>query len=279
MPLKSCFALCGSTDFTKRSIGGADSSFQCSLYYNSGEFSSELAGVVLQKLRDAYSHFSSVTNSDNTYHGVRVVVVGTDDGRADGVSNNGLIIVRNSSSYSSFDSAAPASSNANIWVHALACFFSLAATDSTFLFDAGWSEYLTTNFFLFEARKEGEAQQRVRLDLLSRTLDFYPAQTLAQAHRSRKNEQAVFFNKGAYVFLMLEYVIGEAAFDSVTRKLYHDFRNTPITLSEFQQLCEEAYRFTPWLVFQRVDLSNRFPRTDSWNGSRTNEQRELFNES
>jgi tetratricopeptide (TPR) repeat protein len=276
MSLKSCFLLCGSTEFTKRSIKSADSSFQFSLYYNPGKFSNELAGVVLRQLRDAYSCFSSVTIPDNTYDGVRIVVVGTDDGRAEWFSNNGLIIVRNSYSYFPVDSVALTSSNRNKWVHELACFFSLAATDSTFLFDAGWSEYLTAKFFLLEAEKDKEAQQQVRLDLLSRTLDFYPAQTPAQDHRSRKNEQAVYFNKGAYVFLMLEYVIGEAAFDSVTRELYHNFRNTPVTLSEFQRLCEEAYGspldwfFKEWIYqtgFPELILATEFAQTNRGNYS------------
>ncbi len=276
MSLKSCFLLCGSTEFTKRSIKGVDSSFQFSLYYNPGEFSNEFAGAVLRQLRDAYSYFSSITGPETTSAAVRVVVVGVDDGRAEWFSNNGLIVARNSYSSFSVDSAALTSPSRNKWVHELACFFSLAATDSTFLFDAGWTEYLTAKFFLLEAGKDREAQQQVRLDLLSRTLDFYPTQTLAQGHRSRKNEQAVFFSKGAYVFLMLEYVIGEAALDSVARKLYHNFRNTPVTPSEFQQLCEEAYGspldwfFKEWIYqtgFPELILATEFAQTNRGNYS------------
>ena len=32
MPLRSCFLLCGSTEFTERSVAGADSSFRCAIY-------------------------------------------------------------------------------------------------------------------------------------------------------------------------------------------------------------------------------------------------------
>ena len=276
MSLKSCFLLCGSTEFTKRSITGPDSSFQFSLYYNTGKFSGDFAGAVLRQLRDAYSYFSSVTSTDTTSADVRVVVVGADDGHAEWVSNNGLIVARNSYSYSPVDSLALTSVYGNAWVRGLAHFFSLAATDSTFLFDAGWSEYLTTKFFLHKPGKVGEVQQQVRLDLLSRTLDFYPAQPLAHDHRSRKNEQAVYFSKGAYVFLMLEYVIGEAAFDSVARKLYHNFRNTPVTLSAFQRFCEEAYGspldwfFKEWIYqtgFPELILSVEIAQTNRGNYS------------
>ncbi len=276
MSLKSCFLLCGSTEFTKRSIIGRDSSFQYSLYYNPGKLPNEFAGTVLRQIRDAYSYFSSITKLDTTSADVRVVVVGADDGHAEWFSNNGLIVARNFYSPSSVDSAVLTSPSRNKLIRELARLFSLAATDSTYLFDAGWSEYLTTKFFLFEAGKDREAQQQTRLDLLSRTLDFYPAQTLAQDHRSRKNEQAVYFSKGGYVFLMLEYVIGEAAFDSVVRKLYHNFRDTPATLSTFQQLCEEAYGspldwfFKEWVYqtgFPELILSTEIAQTNRGNYS------------
>jgi hypothetical protein len=276
MPLKSCFVLSGSAEFTKRSITGGDSTFRCSLFYNPRKLSDEFAGTVLRQLRDAYSYFSSMTTPDTASADIRVVVVGANDVYTDWYSNNGLIIARNSYSYSSVDSIPLTSPRRNKWVHELARLFSLAATDSTFLFDAGWSEYLTTKFFLHEQWKDGEAQQQVRLDLLSRTLDFYPAQTLAQGHRSRKNEQAVYFGKGAYVFLMLEYVIGEAAFDSVARTLYHNFRNTPVTLTKFQQLCEEVYGsrldwfFKEWIYqtgFPELILSTEIVQTNRGNYS------------
>ena len=274
MPLKSCFLLCGSTELAKQPIIGEDSLFRCSLYYSPGKFSSEFAVAVVRQLRDAYAYFSSMTSLDTAFADVRIVVIGADGGRADWFSNGGLIVARNSYPYSPVDSAALSSPSRNKWVHELARLFSLAATDSTFLFDAGWSEYLTTKFFLLQAGKDAEQQQQKRLDLLSRTLDFYPAQTLAQDHRSRKNEQAVYFNKGAYVLLMLEYVMGEAAFDSVAGTLYHKFRNTPVTLSAFQRLCEEAYGspldwfFKEWVYqtgFPELILSTEIVQTNRGN--------------
>ena len=276
MPLKSCFVLCGSTEFAKRSITGRDSSNQFSLYYNPGKFSTEFALAVLNQLRDAYSYFSAVANTDTTSADVRAVIVGADDGHAEMFSNNGLIVARNSASYSPLDTLSLTSTYRKTWVHELAHLFSLAATDSTFLFEAGWTEYLTAKFFLHEAEKNGEARQHVRLDLLSSTLDFYPAQSLAQDHRSRKNEQAVYFSKGAYVFLMLEFVIGEAAFDSVARKLYRDFRRTPVTLSAFQHFCEDAYGspldwfFKEWIYqtgFPELILSTEIAQTNRGNYS------------
>ena len=276
MPLKSCFSLCASSDFLKKSATGSDSTLQFSLYYNPARFSSELADTVLQQLRDAYSFFSSITGSGEKYADIRMAVIGDDDGNVEWFSNNGLIVGRNSYLYSAVDSIALTSTIRNKWVHELTRFFRLAATDSTFLFDESWSHYLTAKFFLDEKEKNEEAQQRIRLGLLSTTLDFYPAQTLAQSHRSRKNEQAVFFGKGAYVFLMLEYVIGEEAFSAVTKKLYQNFRKTPVTISIFQQLCEEAYGspldwfFKEWIYqagFPEPILSTEITQTNRGNYS------------
>lgn len=241
MPLQSCFLFCGSTEFSTRSIATADSSFRCSLYYTPGKFSSESAVILMQQLRDAHAFFSSMAIPDSGTDDVRVVVVGDDDGQGDWYSNGSLIVARNSSAYLSADSLAWTSPEENKCVHEIASFFGLASADSTHLFDEGWSEYLTAKFFLHQAVNNAEAQQRVRLGLLSRTLDFYPSQTLAQEHRPKKNEQAVLSRKGACVFLMLEYAIGEGAFDSVVAKLYRSFKYVPISLPTFQQLCEESY--------------------------------------
>ncbi|MGA9407440.1 MAG: hypothetical protein WBW71_09945 [Bacteroidota bacterium] len=276
MDLKSCFLLCASSDFLKKSITNADSTLQFSLFYNPKRFSTELADTVLQQLRNAYSFFSSIMAPDEKYAGVRMVMIGDDDGNVEWFSNNGLIVGRNSYLYSAVDPIALTSTIKNKWVHELTRFFRLAATDSTFLFDESWSHYLTAKFFLAEMGKNEEAQQRIRLGLLSTTLDFYPAQTLAQDHRSRKNEQAVFFSKGAYVFLMLEYVIGEEAFNAVTKNLYQNFRKTPVTIPMFQQLCEEAYGspldwfFKEWVYqtgFPELILSTDIAQTNRGNYS------------
>ena len=205
-----------------------------------------------------------------------MVVIGDGDGSGTWFSNNGLIVGKNSYLYSAVDSIALTSTIKNKWVHELTRFFALAATDSTFLFDEGWSHYLEIKFFLNEKREDEEAQRRLRLGLLSTTLDFYPAQSVAQGRRSWKNEQAVFFSKGAYLFLMLEYVIGEDAFNVVTKELYENFRKAPVTLPAFQHLCEEAYGspldwfFKEWVYqvgFPELILSTEMTQTNRGNYS------------
>ncbi len=239
--LSAGFLLCASRDFVKSSIVTADSSAQLSVYASPARFDTELAAAILQQLGDAYSFFTLLTGVRQSRSSISLAIIGTDDGRAQWFSYDGVIVGRNSYAYSLFNSILLSSSQKNEWVHGLAHIFGLASTDSTFWFDEGWANYLTMKFFLRNEAKKEDAQRDVRLDLLSTTLDFYPAQALAQGRKPGKNEHAVFFKKGACIFLMLEYILGEDAFNGVTRKLYEGFTTRPITIGEFQQLCEETY--------------------------------------
>ncbi|HTY10456.1 MAG TPA: hypothetical protein VMF88_05240 [Bacteroidota bacterium] len=271
MPLSSCFVLCGSVEFARQTMTANDSSVQYSLWYDREKYPGELAAAVLRQLRDSYSWFSSIAGRDSSADGLRAVVIGTDDGSAEWSSNNGLIIARCSYQFSSADSLVLFAPARNRWVRQVARLFSLPATESTFVFEAGWSEYLAAKFFLHEAGRDDEAQQRIRLDFLSGALDFYPAQTLAQVHNSKKNERNVFYSKGAYVFLMLEYVMGETAFDAVIDRLYRDYRRTPISLETFQQLCEESYGSPLDWFFKEWFAQTGFPELLlSTNASETN---------
>jgi hypothetical protein len=272
--LSAGFLLCASRDFVKSSIATADSSVQLSLYSSPGRFDKELAAAVLQQLGDAYSFFTSLTGARQSHSKISVAIIGTDDGSAEWFSHDGVLVGRNSYAYSLFNSTLLSSSQKNEWVHGLAHVFGIAATDSTFWFDEGWANYLTMKFFLRTGAKEEEAQREARLDLFSTTLDFYPSQTLAQGRKSGKNEEAVFFKRGACIFLMLEYILGEDAFSGVTRKLYEGFTTRPITIFGFQRLCEETYGspldwfFREWVFqtgFPELILSTDVTQTNRGN--------------
>lgn len=269
LPLASCFLLCASKDFVKNTILSADSVVHISLYFDATRFDKELAEAVLQQLRDAFSFFALFTHAQQKHTDIRIVVIGTDDGHAEWFSSNGVIVGRNSFAYSVFDSTLLFSSQKNKWVHEFSHFFGAAAqrvesstADSNFWFNEGWANYLTTKYFLHKAGNDADAQRRTRLELLSTTLDFYPTQTLAQGRRSNKNESAaggLFFKKGAYVFLMLEYIIGEDAFAIVRKKMYEKFVSMPIAIAEFQQLCEEAHGSSLDWFFKEWVYQTGFP--------------------
>jgi hypothetical protein len=239
--LSAGFILCASKDLVKSTIASVDSTAQFSLYFDPARFNQELAGAVLRQLREAFSFFASFTGVHYPRSNISVAVVGADDGRTGWYFSDNIIIGRNSFAYSLYDSTILSSVQKNKWVHQLAHFFGIAATDSTFLFDEGWASYLTTKFFLYKTAGEENGQRQARLDIFSTTLDFYPSQTLAQGRSTGKNEEAVFSKRGSCVFLMLEYILGEESFRTVTRKLYEKFTVRPVTIPEFEQLCEEEY--------------------------------------
>jgi tetratricopeptide (TPR) repeat protein len=276
MPLTSCFQLCASKDFSKRVADGADSSTHISLYYDPARFSANLAGAVLHQLHDACAFYAVAANFHEQCSDLRVAMIGTDDGHATWYKRDGIIIGRNSSSYSAYDTSALLSSEMSKWVYELAGISGIAATDSSFWLSSGWSTYLAAEFFLQSAQSDPEMQRHIRLGLLSRTLEFYPAQSLGQGLNSQKNEQALFFNKGAYIFLMLEYVMGEGAFKAVVDSIVKNNRAAPLNVLSFQRLCEETYGsslewfFTEWVNrtgFPELVLSTEIIQTNRGNYS------------
>jgi len=238
--LSAGFIVCASKDLVKSSFASADST-SLSLYCDPARFNQELAGAILRQLDEAFSFFASLTGVQYPRSNISVVVIGIDDGRTGLCFSDNIIIGRSSFAYSRYDSTILSSVQKNKWVHQLAHFCGIATTDSTFLFDEGWADYLTAKFFLYKTGGDEDAQRQVRLNIFSTTLDFYPSQTLAQGRSTRKNEEAVFAKRGSCVFLMLEYILGEESFRTVTRKLYEKFTVRPVTILEFEQLCEEVY--------------------------------------
>lgn len=239
--LSAGFIVCALKDLVKSTIASADSTAQFSLYYDPSRFNQELAGAVLRQLREEFSFFAALTGVQYPRSNISVAVVGTDDGRSGWYFADNIIIGRNSFAYSLYDSTILSSVQQNKWAHQLAHFYGIAATDSTFLFDEGWASYLTAKFLLYKTAGGETAQRQARLNIFSTTLDFYPSQTLAQGRSTGKNEEAVFSRRGSCIFLMLEYILGEESFRTVTRKLYEKFIVRPVTVLEFEQLCEEVY--------------------------------------
>ncbi len=240
MPLTSCFLFLASNTLTKRNIARTDSTGDFSLYYSPGRFHGELAKSALAQIRDAYAFFAALTGHGQGHPDVQMVVLGTDDGHAGWSTIDDIILGRNSYAFSSFDSILLSSANKSPWVRQLARSFEISCPDSTLWFSDGLANYLTAKYFLSKAGHDGEDQQRARLNLLSSTLDFYPSRPLSHGKSSTKNGQAVASSRGAYVFLMIEYIIGTEIFEGVLKKMYGKFAEG-ITIPEFQRLCEEEY--------------------------------------
>ncbi|HTR80624.1 MAG TPA: hypothetical protein VMM58_03270 [Bacteroidota bacterium] len=276
VPLASCFLLCASMDLEEKVFEGADTTVRVSLYYNPNRFAPDLAAAVALQLDDAYSFYKAFTHRHQEFTNVRMAVVGAESDQADWLVTQGTIIARNSYAYTVNDTTVLLSSERSRWVHDVARMFGIAVNDSTHWFDAGWFRYLAVKYFLHKTQNDPEAQREIRLGVLSKTLDFYPTQSLRQEHPVAKNERALYNGKGAYIFLMLEYVIGENAMNDVVRALYKDFAESPVTAGAFQQICEDAYGsplgwfFSEWVNqtgFPELILSTKVTLTNRGNYS------------
>lgn len=274
--LTSGFFFCASKNFVKKSLIGNDSVSQCSIYFDPARFSVDLAGAVLAQLRDANSYFDSRTGLSELHSNVRLVFIGTDDGEVEWHSARGILVGRNSPAYESGDTADLLSSEGSPWVHELAHLFSVSTVDSSLWLREGWPEFLADKFLLHDAGSDPDAQRAIRSQLLSKTLDFYPAQPLGQSHASSKSELAILGSKGAYTLLMLEYVIGEDAFAVAAKKLFEVSKLHPIRAATLQKLCEEAYGspldwfFIQWMSqpgFPELILSTEITQTNRGNYS------------
>ncbi len=244
MPLANAFLFCASKEFAEKSFVNADSAIQLSLYYAPAQFNSELAGYLVHQLGMAAEFFSALTFKPSELSHLRFAVIG-DEASADNfdghISNDGAFILQNSPSFTVLDSSALQLSADNVWVHDLSHLFDIASVDSTYWFNEGWASYLSARFFLEKADTAETQRRHERLRLMAGALDFYPTYPLSAGRYWQKNETAVFSCKGAYVFLMLEYLLGKESFDDVIHRTCADYRTTPMTIPEFQKLCEDAY--------------------------------------
>ena len=241
IPLASGLFFCASKNIVKKSLIGNDSVSQCSIYFDPARFSVDLAGAVLAQLREANSYFGSRTGLSELHPNIRLVFIGTDDGEVEWYRAKGILVGRNSPGYASGDTAEVLSSEESPWVHELAHLFSVSTADSSLWLREGWPEFLADKFFLHHAGNDLDAQRAIRSELLSKTLDFYPARPLGHWHASEKNELAILGSKGAYTLLMLEYVIGEDAFAAAAKRLCEVSKLRPVSASTLQKLCEDAY--------------------------------------
>ena len=271
--LASCFVLCASKEFSQKVIDGADSASHVFLYYDPDRFSTGLAEAVVRQLRDANTFYSAVTKSKHA--DLTMVMIGMDGGRAPWYNKEGFIVGRNSPGFTTDDTSTLLSSEMSPWVYKLAENFSIAFPDSLLLLRASWSKYLATKFFLNSWPNNPEMQRHIRLSLLSKTLNFYPGQALGRRPQPGKDDQAL-FNRGAYTFLMLEYVMGEDGFEAAVDSMAR-IKGTAVTsIQTFQRLCERAYGssldwfFTQWLNetgFPELVLSTEIIQTNRGNYS------------
>jgi aminopeptidase N len=133
------------------------------------------------------------------------------------------------------------------------CLVSPATPNDAFL-DDGLSTYSSA---LFIQDQEGESAFEDRMHSIDIQALIHesemPIDQAGQLQPFSPEYQSIVYNKGAMVFHMLRWVIGDAAFFDGLRELAHQYAWQPVTTAEFQKVVEEAskqsltYFFAQWV--------------------------------
>ena len=235
--LSAAFTLCGLRNATQQTSISSDSLISISLFTAPAKFNQQYAAAVTRQINDAIQFFSSVTKlqhiTKRTY-----AVVGSAQLKRNIFTTDRFVVLRNSPAYSRFDSSALTRSSYNHWITELAHLYTPMNGDSTALFDDGFASYLTTRFLVSTFPT---VEKEERLSSIANTLTFFPDGNMASGYNEKTNTNEIAKQKGKYFFLMLEYLLSQASFDTVISLMSEQFSNTPVSLSEFQRLCEQEY--------------------------------------
>jgi predicted negative regulator of RcsB-dependent stress response len=133
------------------------------------------------------------------------------------------------------------------------CLVSPASANDAFL-DEGLATYSAA---LYAEEAAGQAEfEKVMGDTVVGALtheDAAPVSQAGQLHEFTPEYQSIVFQKGALVFHMLRWVIGDDAFVKTLRAMAQQYAFRPITTEEFQKLAEKSsnqdltYFFAQWV--------------------------------
>jgi tetratricopeptide (TPR) repeat protein len=133
------------------------------------------------------------------------------------------------------------------------CLVSPASPDDAFL-DEGLATY-SEALYIEEAAGQAAFEDRMR-DIQIGALTHEDAAPIAQASRLHENTpeyQAVVLQKGAMVFHMLRWVLGDDAFLKTLQAMVRDYAGKSISTDEFEKLAEKVsnqpltYFFAQWV--------------------------------
>lgn len=133
------------------------------------------------------------------------------------------------------------------------CLVSPASPDDAFL-DEGLATY-SEALYIEEAAGQAAFEDRMR-DIQIGALTHEDAAPIAQASRLHENTpeyQAVVLQKGAMVFHMLRWVVGDDAFLKTLQAMVRDYAGKSISTEEFEKLAEKVsnqsltYFFAQWV--------------------------------
>ena len=236
--LFSAFTCCGISSASVQICYSSDSANTISFISSPARFNQQYAEAITRQMNDALNYFALLTGRSREGYNRTYAIIGNDQCNANTIDTKLFIIHHNSPAHILFDSTALTSSVENKWLLNIAKYFCPMTNDSTAVFNDGFASYLVARYL---TSRYPELDRQERLNAIASSLTFFPYGTIAEGLTSKANSTNVFSSRGRYIFLMLEYILGQELLDTVIVKMNERYSTTTISFSGFRQLCEDEY--------------------------------------
>jgi len=182
--------------------------------------------------------------------GSHLSIVEIEDGTVGGYTAPGVVALASRGFSTPVNYRLLAHEIAHLWWR---CLVSPASLDDAFL-DAGLATY-SAAMFVQEAAGQAafeDLMREVEVGALTHE-DVAPIAQASHLHEFTPEYQSIVFQKGAMVFHMLHWVIGDAAFFKTLQAMAQQFAWKPLSTEEFQKLAETVskqeltYFFAQWV--------------------------------
>jgi len=180
----------------------------------------------------------------------RLAIAEIEDGTVGGYTAPGLVAIASRGFSSPVNTRLLAHEISHLWWR---CLVSPASPDDAFL-DEGLATY-SAAMFVEASAGENEFEDTMR-DIQIGALTHEDIAPIAQAgrlHEFTPEYQSIVFQKGAMVFHMLRWVLGEDAYLKTLQAMVHDYAWKSISADEFEKLAEKTssqaltYFFAQWV--------------------------------
>ncbi|MBZ5515197.1 MAG: tetratricopeptide repeat protein [Acidobacteriia bacterium] len=180
----------------------------------------------------------------------RLAIAEIEDGTVNGYTAPGVVALASRGFSNPVNARLLAYAIANLWWH---CLVSPASADDAFL-DAGLATY-SAAMYIESSAGENEFEDRMH-EIEIGALTHEEVAPIAQAgrlHEFTPEYEAIVFNKGAMVFHMLRWVLGEDAYLKTLQAMARDYAWKSISTDEFEKLAEKTsnqeltYFFAQWV--------------------------------
>ena len=179
-----------------------------------------------------------------------LAIVEIDDGSVSGYAGPGMVVLASRAFSKPVNGNLLAHEIAHLWWPSLV---SPATPDDAFLND-GLSTYLAALYVQESAGDNAfeDTMHDISIGALTHE-DAAPISLAGHLHEFTPEYQSVVFQKGAMVFHMLRWVIGDDAFNQTLESMTKQYAWKPISTDEFQRLAEKAskqqltYFFAQWV--------------------------------